>query len=235
LDGEKVDGVTTLIGQGIPKPALINWAGNTTAAYAVDHWTRLDRMPPAQRLEELRAAKYKERDEAARRGTEVHKLADRIIHGQSVDVPEALADHVDSYVRFCDLYEPIPVLTEFTVGNRRWGYAGTSDLVVEIRGRRYIVEIKTSRSGIYGEAALQLAGYRYAEFYLRDGQEVPMAELDIQGALGLWVRPDRCEVLPIQAGEREFRDFLHAAWIARWSARSAELIGSPLTPEAMPV
>ncbi|NKV11056.1 hypothetical protein GS909_07910 [Rhodococcus hoagii] len=27
LDGEKADGVTTLLGNGIPKPALINWGG----------------------------------------------------------------------------------------------------------------------------------------------------------------------------------------------------------------
>jgi hypothetical protein len=33
LDGQKVDGVTTVIGNGIPKPALINWAAGTIASY----------------------------------------------------------------------------------------------------------------------------------------------------------------------------------------------------------
>lgn len=39
LNGDKLPGVTTIIGDGLPKPALIGWAAKTIAEYVAD---RLD-------------------------------------------------------------------------------------------------------------------------------------------------------------------------------------------------
>ena len=64
-DGRKVPGVTTIIGQGTPKDALIGWAANTTASYAVDHWDELSELKPSQRLKKLQDARYADRDAAA--------------------------------------------------------------------------------------------------------------------------------------------------------------------------
>ena len=72
LDGQPIDGVTTLIGDGMRKKALENWAGNETAAYAVNHWDELGVLPVAARLERLKKARFEVRDTAARKGTEVH-------------------------------------------------------------------------------------------------------------------------------------------------------------------
>jgi hypothetical protein len=36
INGTKVDGVTTIIGNGLPKPALVNWAARCAADEAVD-------------------------------------------------------------------------------------------------------------------------------------------------------------------------------------------------------
>ncbi|HRE00728.1 MAG TPA: hypothetical protein PLV68_05480, partial [Ilumatobacteraceae bacterium] len=36
LDGEKVRGVTTIIGDGIPKPALLDWSAKMTAQFVVN-------------------------------------------------------------------------------------------------------------------------------------------------------------------------------------------------------
>src|SRR5690348_10872436 len=102
VDGRKADGVTTLIGDGIPKPALVNWAANTTAAYAVDHWDALDGMSPSQRLERLKKARYLDLDKAAKRGTEVHGIAEKLAHGEEVEVPDELAGHISSAVAFLD-------------------------------------------------------------------------------------------------------------------------------------
>ena len=41
LDGEKAQGVTTVIREGVPKPKLIDWAAREAAGYAVDHWAEL--------------------------------------------------------------------------------------------------------------------------------------------------------------------------------------------------
>ena len=87
-DGRRVTGVTTWIGDGVPKPALINWAGNVTAEYAIDHWDELGAMPPASRLKTLQGCRYAEKDRAAKRGTEVHRIAELLIAGKAVEVPE---------------------------------------------------------------------------------------------------------------------------------------------------
>ncbi|MBM4497142.1 hypothetical protein GS426_21445 [Rhodococcus hoagii] len=60
-----------------------------------------------------------------------------------------------------------------------------------------------------------------------------MDSLGITGALGIWVRGDGYDVLPIEAGEREFKDFLHAAWVARWTGRARSLVGSSVRPNGV--
>lgn len=236
LDGDKADGVTTLLKDGIPKPALINWSANSTAEYAVNHWAELSQLGPADQLKRLKQARFADRDQAARRGTEVHNLAEALMHGDEVEVPDELAGHVEAYCRFLDEWNPQPVVTECSVANRKWNYAGTLDMVIDLAdGRRVIADIKTSRSGIYGETALQLAAYRFAEFYLdADRAEQRMAELGIVGGLGIWVRGDGYDVYELACGERTFRDFLHVAYVAR-STRSLDALKSEaLTPPREP-
>lgn len=232
LDGEKADGVTTLIGSGVPKPALINWAANTTAEYAIDNWSELADMPASKRLAELKAARFAALDKAARRGTEVHKLAEKLLQDEEVEVPDELAGHVESYVKFLDTWQPTPVLVEAQVASRKWRYCGTVDMVVDLPdGRRMIADIKTSRSGIFGETVLQLAAYRYAEFYLdADKNEQSVADLGIVGALAIWVRSDGYDVYELPADEYQHNRFLHVATVARWTKNSRDLIGPAVQP-----
>ena len=44
LDGKPIPGVTTLIGKGLPKPALPNWAARTVAEYVVDNPEQVDQL-----------------------------------------------------------------------------------------------------------------------------------------------------------------------------------------------
>jgi hypothetical protein len=77
--------------------------------------------------------------------------------------------------------------------SHQYGWAGTFDAIFEfpngLRGLpmecpRLMVDLKTNRSGIFGETALQLAGYRYADTYLdEDGNEQPMPK---------WTAARRC-------------------------------------------
>jgi hypothetical protein len=216
VDGVKADGVTTLIGDGMPKPALIGWAANTTAAYAVDHWDDLSADAPSKRLETLKRARYMELDTAARRGTEVHGLAERLSHGEEIDVPEELAGHVESAIRFLDEWNPKVVATETVVASRKWRYAGTFDLLAELPdGRRALMDYKTSRSGIFGETALQLGAYANADAYLdADGKEFPMADLGIDCGMAVWIRADGYDVYEVDL-EQGFKIFQHVAWVAR--------------------
>lgn len=227
----KLDGVTTLIGDGLPKPALVNWAGNTTAAYAVDNWDYLTEMSMSKRLEALRGARFADRDTAAAKGTLIHDLAERIAHGEEVEVPDEVRGHVDSAVRFLDEYQVEPILTETTVCHAKAGYAGTLDMVFTSRlprfeGRVILGDWKTSRSGIYDEAALQLSAYRWAEFYQGpDGLDHAMSELGVTDTWGVWIRSDGYDVYELDTGESTFRFYQYIATVAR---RARALKDSPL-------
>lgn len=227
--GEKIPGVTTILGNGLPKPALVNWAGNTTAAYAVDNWDDLATMKPSERLDVLKKARYEDRDAAAKRGTEVHTLAERLMRFEEVEVPDELRGHVEAYCSYLDDWQPDPVLTEVTVVSYEHGYAGTLDMVHRLPdGTVVLADIKTSRSGIYGETALQLAAYRFADVYLdEDGIEQPMVAVDECHAI--WVRADGYSVYPLDCTRPVFDDFRRVAQVARLIDRLPAYKGEEIT------
>ncbi|HTJ69228.1 MAG TPA: hypothetical protein VL551_16950 [Actinospica sp.] len=236
LDGQKLAGVTTILGDGLAKPALVAWGINTTAGYAADHWDELAELPVSKRIETLKKAPYADRDAAARRGTEVHRLAELLAKGEEVDVPEELAGHVDSYVRFLDEHEIEPVLLETACVNiSKWPYAGTFDGVLDFprRGRR-LVDIKTARSGVFPDNALQLAAYRNATHYAGpdDGWQLhDMAELEIEGCDVIHVRADGYDVVPVTTTYPVFMAFRYAQQMWSWANElSKTVVGEAIAP-----
>jgi hypothetical protein len=233
-DGRRVPGVTTILSDGLPKKALINWAGNATADYAVDNWDMLSELKPSERLKKMQGGRYESRDAAANRGTAVHALAEKLIKGEEVEVPDALAGHVESYVRFLDEWAPEPVLVEAVVMSHKHGYAGTLDLIADIPGRgRVLMDIKTSRSGIFGETALQLCAYRYADVYLDETGDEPIEKdmLEVDEVIAIHVRADGYDLYPLTAGPAQLREFLYAREVARFSEEnSRSYVGEALIP-----
>lgn len=227
-NGKRIPGVTTILNEGLPKPALINWAANATAEAAVNRWDELTDMGPADRLKILKAARYEDRDQAAKRGTEVHDLAEKLMLGQEVTVPDELRGHVEAYVRFLDDWQPEPVLTEVTVVNYTHGYAGTLDMIFNRGDGNILADIKTTRSGIYGETALQLAAYRYAEVYLTADGEHDLPDIDDTWAI--WVRGDGYSVIPVNTSPAVFDDFRRVAA----TSRAAKRLSSYVLPEVEP-
>lgn len=245
LDGAKVDGVTTILGNGIPKPALVGWAAKSIAEYVGERITitpagTVDATTLAQDLatigrenryskwpndgsvsrlafiETLKGVHWQDRDRAAKRGTEVHALAERIVQGEEIDVPAELVGHVDSYIKFLDDWQVSPIVVEGVCGHRKHRWMGTFDLVADIHGERWLLDLKTTRSGIFGETALQLAAYRHAEFYIDpDGDEQPMPEVDHVGAV--WCRADGYDLIPVEAGPDQYRMFQYAQMVARFT------------------
>lgn len=230
-DNQRVPGVTTILGDGLPKKALINWAANSTAEYTIDHWDELGDLSASKRLKKLQGARYEEKDLAANRGTEVHDLAEKLVKGEEVDVPDLLAGYVESYVQLLDDFQVQPVLVEITVMSHSYGYAGTLDLIADFPtlGKRLLCDLKTNRSGIFGETALQLAGYRFADTYVDEsGAEVPMIEVD--GCAAIHVRADGADLIPVTAEERQLRQFRYAQQVAEFDKHSRDLIGNPVPP-----
>jgi len=230
-NGRPIPGVTTIIGKGLPKPALTAWAARTVAEAAINRWDELAEQAISVRLKTLKDAPWADRDSAARRGTEVHGLAEALIKGERVTVPDELAGHVDSYLKFLNDWDPDPILVEAVIVNYTVGYAGTLDSVVAIDKRTLIIDIKTTRSGVYGEVAAQLAAYRYAEMYVDAlGCEQPMIPVD--GAAVLHVRSDGYSLIPVEAGPQQFRAFRYIAEVAKFADNNPALLGDELPPPA---
>lgn len=239
--GQRVPGVTTIIGDGIPKKALINWAATATAEHAVDNWDELAELAPSVRLKTLSKARYAVSDAAANKGTQVHNLAEQLVHGDTVAVPEGLEGHVASYVAFLDEFDVRPVLVERTVWSSEHNYCGTFDLIAELldptdlepdpelrRRQTWLLDIKTNRSGIFGETALQLAAYRYATCWIDEDADAEMDLPDVELTGAVHVRADGYDLIPVTAGPDEFRTFLYAQQIAEFTASSRELVGEPV-------
>jgi hypothetical protein len=233
IDGEKADGVTWIIGNGMPKPALVGWAGRTVAEAAVERRDVWKDMSDGAAIEWLKQAPYSDRDKAANKGTRVHNLAEHLARGEEVEVPTELAGHVDSYLAFREEWKPTDELLELVVINRTHRYMGTLDLIATlVDGQRWLLDLKTNRSGPFGETALQLAAYRYAETYLdpANGDELPMPEVDRAGVV--WLRADGFDLYPYIADKAQWRIFLYCQQVAHFNQDGSKTVkGEAIYPQ----
>ena len=235
LDGEPVPGVTTILRDGWPKPALKAWAGKMTAAYAVDHWDDLAEKTPTERFEELRGAQYETTNALAGRGTAIHALAEQLLRGNEVDVPEELTGHVDACLAFLDDWKVAELAVEAVVVNRGNGagagrYMGCLDLLAvphpNVCDDVWLFDWKTGTSGIYPETSLQLAAYAHAQTILLgdDGQEVALPK--VEHAAAVWLRADGYDVYEVNIAEDVYRAFLYVQQVAAFYNRPrVELVG----------
>lgn len=247
--GERVPGVTTILDEGLPKKALINWSANATAEYAVDNWDELSKLAPSARFKKLQGGRYEAKDAAANRGTQVHKIGERLLNGERVVVPDLLRGYVESYVRFMDEFQLRARHIEAVVYSEQHRYVGTLDIFGDIllpdmpeydylpRDEdgfvcNALIDAKTNRSGIFGETALQLAGYRYCDWMQTDPADpdsvIPMPEVTFTGAV--WVRPDGYDLKPVVTGPEQHRAFLYAQQVGIFDQGARDLIGDPIEP-----
>jgi len=235
--GQEVPGVTTILSKGLPKPALVNWAARTAAEYAVDNWDSLADLKPSERLKQISGAPNASKNAAALRGTKLHEAAEYLIQFGTVDVEPEQVPLVESCAKFLTEWRVQPEYVECAVYSVTHGYAGTLDLIARLAdGQRWLLDYKTSRSGVFGEMALQQAAYRYAEFLSDDdvdGADIPVPQVDAVGIVH--VRADGYDLVPLTAGPAEFRAFLYIAQVAATSERLRELVHAPLTPERVEV
>jgi hypothetical protein len=78
VNGTKYPGATTIL-QAYPKPALVGWAARAAADEVLDHWDELEQLSPANGTTVSPHRPDRDRDQAARRGTEVHRYAQQYL------------------------------------------------------------------------------------------------------------------------------------------------------------
>jgi hypothetical protein len=239
LDGKWVPGVTTLIKGGFPAPALMYWSARSVAEYVADNaedveaLRRMGRGPMVQALKEV---PWEKRDVAAVRGTDVHDLAEKMIAGAVVEVPDEITGYVEAAARFMDEWGIEPLIVERPVAHRAHWWAGTGDVFARCAdGRLGYFDYKTGESGIWPETAFQAAAYTHAEFWLdAEGNEQPLPTVDFAAAV--WLRPDEYQVIPVRADDAVYREFRHIAFVAEAAKRAKGnkttpgYVGLPLDP-----
>lgn len=237
-NGKPIPGVTTLLGKGLPKPALPRWSAKCVAEFVVDQPEQVEQLRSLGRepaVAALKAIPWQARDTAAVRGTDVHRLAEELIHGREVDVPDHLLAHVEGYARWLDEFDVEPIHTEQPVANRRWFYAGTFDAIIRFgrgpwAGRTVLADWKTS-SGVYGETALQTAAYARADFMATTPEdETPLPAIDSTGVLHITDAGSQFHPLSDSpaAIDEAFKVFTHIAYVANKTDWIKELVGEPM-------
>lgn len=256
-DPQRLWSVTTLIGAGSPKEALVGWAARVTAERAYDKLQTLTAMrgddDRAAAIKWLTDARWETTKSAALRGTNVHSIIEAYALGQTPDVPAEIEPWHQQVLRFLDDHQPTFEAAETSVFNLTLGYAGTMDMILNVGGRRCIVDAKTTDKGPdarsrppYDEVALQLAAYSRAEqvvigqspdtvqrkvgsrrYYIYDDQYEyqPMPELD--GAFALIISPVDYLFVPVRIDDEVWRAFLAVREVARWKLDTAKRVFGP--------
>lgn len=149
--GDRLRSVTTILSGGVPKPALVHWAGNCVADSAIEQIPALvaaSRNP--EQLRELRnwltRAHTRKKDERAEVGSAVHAIIEARLLGTqppasvqvageewALDGPE-LAPYVANFHAFEQDWRPEWEASEMVVANHEHGWAGTLDFIVAARG-----------------------------------------------------------------------------------------------------
>ena len=173
--------VTTIL-QVIAKPALVKWAENTAKAEtinaAADLYIDLGKMakgtPPMTRAAyvaslESRLGKQRATERESAKATEIGSQAHALVEwdvrkrlGQIVGPRPAATQAAEwAFMAFEDWANSVnftPIFTEFTVHSMTHRYAGTTDMLALVDGRRVVIDLKTSKS-IYAEYFLQVSAY----------------------------------------------------------------------------
>lgn len=150
LTGEKFWSVTTIIGGGLPKPALLPWGIKSVAEVAVAKRKTLMAMTSEcendgactpgnwcascdAAVRWLKSSPYQQRDKAADLGSKIHEAAEAYKLGKPAPPwPDEIAPTMTQYERWLLALTPAFEQVEQTVYNRTQRYAGTLDAIVRL-------------------------------------------------------------------------------------------------------
>lgn len=107
---------------------------------------------------------------AGKEGTQVHEACEKLVKGEEVTwmdnygnakYSQIVWEMILKFYDFWTTYKPKLISTEYFVWSDEHKYAGTADLVVELDGEVWLLDLKTSNS-LHKSYDLQLASYAKA-------------------------------------------------------------------------
>lgn len=176
IDDEPRIGVTTVLGKVLAKPQLMLWPLNMAMAHMRENIVPTVRYTGTwidTELEKAYKAHSVRRDKGSDTGSIVHGLVEEILttgdNEQSYpDASEEVRLAIGAFQNWFRLVQPTTVAVEQVVFSEALGYAGTYDSILELDGKTYLVDLKTTNAGrtapagIYPENFIQLGAYAYA-------------------------------------------------------------------------
>jgi len=264
----KLYSVTSIIkqGLGVGEP-IVNWAAATIAEAAFDQFGILEEFHRTgdreAAVDYFKGVRFRKTKKAMMRGSEIHAAAEQLALGQEPTVIAGQEAYVEQYLHFLERFQPQFLLAEAPVYNLSENYAGTLDGVMELEGRPYLFDIKTTEHPPdgersrppYEEVALQLVAYSRAEQvglgtpppqntqrrsrfypYDPDGRYEPLPQVDREMAICLVLSPYDCSPIPVRISDDVWNAFLYVKEAARYRWDLAKRVyGAPMLPPEVTV
>lgn len=210
--------VTTVL-NCLNKPALPRWAAGSVAQFVASEFPvvadLIGRGQKSAAIDLMKGSPWRQRDKAADVGTAVHKVVEAVANGALPVVTEEEEAHLEHFVRFMEAFKPEILVSEGTIFNRKYNYAGTLDLILKFDGLTWLVDVKSGK-GVYPEYAMQVAAYSRGEFIgMPDGTEELMPIID-KGAV-LHLRPNGYHFVPVNIGKEVYESFLYCRELFRFT------------------
>lgn len=162
----------TRILQSSNKEGLNYWVAKQAVIAALEN--------PLLSVSQAMAARFKVRDKAGQKGTDIHKMIENIGDGKPNEAQLKLPQ-IKAYEKWRKDMPHKTVETELRVYSLEHKYAGTLDSVIETN-RKIILDWKTSKS-LHDGYAVQLTAYKHALAEMRKDKSIldwPMAVLHLK-------------------------------------------------------
>ena len=255
-DTVKYPSVTSVIGGGVPKPALMGWAGKYAAEFAVKNLEMVEQMVGGEgdqgAVDWIKGASGRYTRQAGMEGSAVHNFAEEYFHGFDPDpedffISDRSEEMMKQVIHFIHAIKPRMLHVEPLLYSKEHGYAGAADFIAKVKNpellklwrwkkkRQPVVlfDFKTSNSGIYPEVALQLAAYAHSDTLLTmDGKEHEMPAIDLAAAVH--IREDSWSIQPLVIDDYVFDAFLAAMTVSEFQKSTdnwrgtRKVVGNPI-------
>ena len=223
--------VTTILKLGTPKEWLGAWAAKMVAEEAVYGSWGYDFKEPEDAVKYLKGAPWRKRDAAAAHGSSVHDVLEALAYGRDIPTDALGWEQIEQWR---DAYRPDIHFSESQVVNTEVGYAGSLDLIADIYGKRYLIDLKTSKV-LDNSMRLQLAAYRYAESVFEDDRVI-CAMPEVEACAVLWIpreKPHEWMFCEVPAGAEAWAAFLHVKGVHDFTRRTEkQSVGEIVLPQA---
>lgn len=171
--GYYIPGVTSILGI-LDKPALMPWAAKMATEYVKAHYK--EGMPKAE-LEALcdlaKGEHRRKKEEAGDYGSQVHDLANKVLRGIPVKLPDPgpVLNGFNAFQEWLSANDVKVIDTECICFSKSAFFAGAFDLLAAVNGLLTKIDFKTS-SGVYKDHKMQLGGYKYAWEEEHNGERI---------------------------------------------------------------